>query len=144
MVTSIPSTYRQRQAQATQQLIVDAARDLFLEHGYGATTLEAISVKAGVAISTVYAVFKNKRGILKAIREAWHLDSGQRHIYQQSLLEADPNRRMGMFAQATRRQWEAGAVMVEIYTSAAAVDPEAAAELKESLEGRRRNMERFI
>jgi AcrR family transcriptional regulator len=139
-----PLTHRQRQALATQQLIVDTARDLFLEQGYGATTIDAISAKAGVAVSTVYAIYKNKRGILKAIREAWHQESGQRDLYQQALGEADPRRRLALAARATRRQWETGAAMTAIYNSAAAVDPEAAAERKESLSGRRANLTRFI
>jgi AcrR family transcriptional regulator len=139
-----PLTHRQRQALVTQQLIVDAARSLFLEQGYGITTLDAISVRAGVAISTVYSIYKNKRGILKAIREAWHQESGQRDIYQQALQESDPRRRFDLAAHATRRQWETGAGMIAIYTSAAAVDAEAAAEMKASLEGRRGGMTRFI
>jgi AcrR family transcriptional regulator len=137
-------THRQRQALATQKLIVDTARLLFLEQGYGATTIEAISAKAGVAVSTVYSIYKNKRGILKAIREEWHQVSGQRDIYQQALQEVDPSRRMALAAHATRRQWEHGAIMMSIYLSAAAVDSEAAAELKDSLEGRRAGMTRFI
>jgi AcrR family transcriptional regulator len=139
-----PLTHRQRQALATQQLILDSARDLFLEQGYGATTIDAISAKAGVAVSTVYGIYKNKRGILKAIREVWHLESGQRDIYQRALQETDPVRRIELAAHATRRQWETGASMIAIYTSAAAVDAEAAAELKEALDGRRANMTRFI
>jgi AcrR family transcriptional regulator len=139
-----PLTHRQRQALATQQLIVDAARSLFLEQGYGTTTIDAISARAGVAVSTVYSIYKNKRGILKVIREAWHLESGQRDIYQQALQESNPPRRIEIAAHATRRQWETGASMISIYLSAAAVDAEAAAEMKESLEGRRANLSRFI
>lgn len=139
-----PLTHRQRQALATQDLIVDTARQLFLEQGYGATTIDAISLKAGVAVSTVYNIYKNKRGILKAIREVWHQRSGQRDIYQQALQEANPQRRIEMAAHATRRQWETGASMMSIYLSAAAVDAEAGAELKEALEGRRANISHFI
>ncbi len=137
-------THRQRQALATQRLIMETARALFLEQGYGITTIEAIAAEAGVAVSTVYAVYKNKRSILKAIREAWHLESGQRDIYQQALRETDARRRMELAAHATRCQWESSAAMMAVYASAAAVDAEAAAELKEALDGRRRFMKAFI
>jgi AcrR family transcriptional regulator len=137
-------THRQRQALATQKLIMEAARELFLEQGYGATTIEAISARAGVAVSTVYAVFRNKRGLLKAIREEWHLESGQRDINQQALQESDPHRRLEMMAHATRRQWETGATMMTIYNSAAAIDPEAASELQEALHGRRTHLSTVI
>jgi AcrR family transcriptional regulator len=139
-----PLTHRQRQALATQQLIVDTARELFLEQGYGTTTIDAISSRAGVAVSTVYAIYKNKRGILKAIREAWHQESGQRDIYQEAAAQTDPARWLEFAAHATRRQWETGAPMTAIYASAAAVDAEAAAELQEALTGRRTNMAHTI
>ncbi|HEX3052484.1 MAG TPA: helix-turn-helix domain-containing protein [Aggregatilineaceae bacterium] len=139
-----PLTHRQRQALETQKLILAAARDLFVTQGYGTTTIEAISGRAGVATSTVYAIYKNKRGILKAIREEWHQQSGQRDIYQQAIQETDPQRCLELAAHATRRQWEVGASMTAIYNSAAAVDAEAASELREALAGRRANIERFV
>src|SRR5215207_3421964 len=47
--------------------VVDAARSLFLERGYGATTMEAISERAEVPSATVYRLFSSKHGILKAL-----------------------------------------------------------------------------
>jgi len=138
------TTHRQRQALATQTLIVEVSRGLFLQHGYGTTTIEAIAAEAGVAASTIYAIFKNKRGILRAIREVWHQESGQRDIYQAALEQADAVRRFELAAHASRCQWETGATMAAIYQGAAAVDPEAAAELAEALQGRRAYLTRFI
>jgi len=137
-------THRQRQALATRALIVDAACELFLAQGYMATTIEAISAAAGVAVSTVYAVFRNKRGILQAIRERWHRESGQRDIYRQAMEQSDPKRRLELAAYATRRQWETGGAMMAIYQAAAAADPDAAAELSTALQGRRTFLTQFI
>src|SRR2546423_15061989 len=107
-------THRQRQALATRALIVDAACELFLAQGYLATTIEAISAKAGVAVSTVYAVFRNKRGILQAIRERWHQESGQRDIYRQAMEQKDTKGRLELAANAHRRQWETGGPMIAV------------------------------
>jgi AcrR family transcriptional regulator len=137
-------THRQRQALATRQLIVDAACELILAQGYIATTIEAISAKSGVAVSTVYAVFRNKRGILQAIREKWHQESRQRDIYRQAMEQLDPKRRLELAAYATRRQWETSGAMMTIYQAAAAVDPDAAAELSTALKGRRTFLTQFI
>ncbi len=137
-------THRQRQALATQALIVDTSCELFLQQGYGATTIEAIADRAGVSVSTVYAIFKNKRGILRSIREAWHRKSEQHNIYQQALEQVDAACRFELAAHATRRQWETGASMIDIYKSAAAIDGEAAAELDQALQGRREALDRFI
>lgn len=133
-------THRQRQALETQRLIVEAAKKLFLEQGYAPTTIQAIATESGVAVSTVYAIFTNKRGLLKDIRETWHLTSQARDIYRQANQQDDPARRLELYAHANRRQWESGAEMIAIYTSAAAVDLDAAAELETALNGRRKSV----
>lgn len=139
----IRPTLRQRQAQATRSMIVAAAQTLFLERGYVSTTIEAIAENAEVAVSTVYAVFGSKRGILRAIREAWHGGSHIRDVTFSSPKTTTPQERLELLAQATRKQWETGSEVIAIYTGAAAVDPEAAAELSEALAGRRRGMANF-
>ena len=137
-------THRQRQALWTRRLIVDAARELFLERGYTATTMEAIAKKADVAVSTVYAIFKNKRTMLRAIREAWHEQTHAREINEEASRQPDPERRLRMVTHASRRQWEAGGALVAVYQGAAAADREAAAELREALRGRRAALDRIV
>jgi len=137
-------THRQRQALETRRLIVDTARELFLERGYAATTIDAIAGKAGVAVSTVYAIFKNKRAILREIRMAWHEQTRAREINEEVAVQPDPERRLEMVANANRRQWELGGALVAIYQGAAAADREAAAELEEALRGRRATLDRVV
>ena len=137
-------THRQRQALWTQRLIVDAARTLFLERGYAATTMDAIAKEAGVAVSTVYAIYKNKRAILRAIREAFHEQTHAREINEEASRHPDPEQRLRMVAHATRRQWEMGGTVVAVYQGAAAADREAAAELREALRGRRAALDRIV
>ena len=137
-------THRQRQALATRGLIVEAAKKLFLERGYAATTIEAIAGEAGVAVSTVYAIFKNKRAILREIRMAWHEQTRAREINEEAAGQPDPERRLEMVANASRRQWELGGALVAIYQGAAASDREAAAELEEALRGRRSALDRLV
>jgi len=137
-------THRQRQALWTRRLIVDAARKLFLENGYAATTINAIAKEAGVAVSTVYAIYKNKRTILRAIREAWHEQTHAREINEEASRQPDPERRLERVAHASRRQWEAGGALVAIYQGAAAADREAAVELREALRGRRAVLDRIV
>lgn len=119
------------------------AKSLFLEQGYVRTTIDAIAERAGVAISTVYAVFGSKRGILRAIRLAWHERSHIRDATYGEPGKAGPEERLEQLAQATRQQWETGSDVMAIYKGAAAVDPEAAAELRGALAGRQKGMETF-
>jgi AcrR family transcriptional regulator len=53
----------------SRRRILDAARTLFLEQGYTATTIKAIAVAAGVGTATIYAAPLSKREILLAIRD---------------------------------------------------------------------------
>lgn len=56
-------------SRVTRQRIVSAATELFLAEGYGATTLESIADRAGVAVQTVYFHFHNKRTVLKEVTD---------------------------------------------------------------------------
>ncbi|MEU4606331.1 helix-turn-helix domain-containing protein [Kribbella sp. NPDC023972] len=58
---------RAEKAQETRRRIVQAATDLFVEAGYGATNLQDVADRAGVAVQTIYFVFGNKRALLKEL-----------------------------------------------------------------------------
>src|SRR5215208_1144022 len=57
----------QARTRLARAAVVGAARDLFLERGYVATTIDAISARADVPAATVYRLFASKLGILKAL-----------------------------------------------------------------------------
>ena len=59
------STLRAAQARATRRAIVDAAARLFIQHGYGATTVDAIAEAAGVSRKTVFTSVGGKTEALK-------------------------------------------------------------------------------
>jgi AcrR family transcriptional regulator len=136
-------TYRQKQAQATRNIIIEAAAALFLEQGYICSTIEIIAERAGVATSTVYAIFGSKRGILRAIRDAWHEQTHIREVINNSEPSLTAEHRLDQLAAATRRQWEMGAKVIAIYKGAAAADPRAAAELTQALSGRKEGFNNF-
>lgn len=51
------STARQEQARQKRRAVLEAARRLFLDGGYGGTTVAAIAGEAGVFVETVYKTF---------------------------------------------------------------------------------------
>ena len=67
------STRRQEQARQTRLSVVRAAQRLFIEQGYGRTTMADIAGSAGVSVETVYAAFGNKATIL---HRAWDVTIG--------------------------------------------------------------------
>ncbi|MEV0646472.1 helix-turn-helix domain-containing protein [Phytomonospora sp. NPDC050363] len=54
-------------AAETRKRMRDAAAELFVAGGYGATSLQDVADKAGVAVQTVYFTFGNKRALLKEL-----------------------------------------------------------------------------
>jgi len=64
------SPLRERQASVTRRAVLDAARELFIAQGYGATTVEQIAQRAGVSKPTVFSALGNKQMVLHAVRDA--------------------------------------------------------------------------
>ncbi|MBV9486160.1 MAG: TetR family transcriptional regulator [Frankiaceae bacterium] len=64
---------RQEQARETRLRIIRAAHRLFVEQGYGRTTMANIADAAGVSVESVYASFKNKATLL---HRAWDITIG--------------------------------------------------------------------
>jgi AcrR family transcriptional regulator len=58
------SSRRQEQARQTRQRVLQAAHDLFVEQGYGRTTIADVATAAGVSPETIYATFRNKATLL--------------------------------------------------------------------------------
>jgi AcrR family transcriptional regulator len=67
---AVKPTLRARQAEATRQLLVDVARDLFAERGYAATSIEDIIKAAGVARGALYHHFDGKDALFRAVYDA--------------------------------------------------------------------------
>lgn len=61
---SYDATRRRAQARETQRAVLRAAHDLFVEQGYGGTTITQVAERAGVSPETIYATFKNKATLL--------------------------------------------------------------------------------
>jgi AcrR family transcriptional regulator len=59
------SALRSEQARATRRAIVAAASRLFVEKGYGATTIDAVATAAGVSRKTVFTAVGAKVDLLK-------------------------------------------------------------------------------
>ena len=124
------SPRRREQAAATRAAILDAALELFQQHGYAATSVAAIADKAGVALKTVYAVFGTKRGVLVALRSRLvrgpsdSVPVAQQDWFQAVLDEPDPRKRLTAFAAAATTLKSRAGPIFEIIRHAAPTDPD--------------------
>ena len=140
------STRRQAQARETRRQIIEAARQLFIEHGYAGATIDAIAQGAGVAPETIFAAFGNKRAILAAVIDVavggddQPVPLMQRPGPQTVLQQAEPAQLLQMFAADISAILERVAPMFVIMRVAAKTEPGIAELLKIRLEQRLRNL----
>src|SRR5262245_10437693 len=63
------SPLRAAQAEQTRRRVLEAARRLFVQHGYAGTTVAAVADAAGVAPETIYLSLGGKRGLLEGVMD---------------------------------------------------------------------------
>src|SRR5260370_8846030 len=117
---------RQRQGLETRGAIAQAARSLFAERGYAATSIEVVAAEAGVAERTVYAIVGTKKAILGAICEEWLSEAGVMQTIAEGLAVRDLRRRLDLVAHSSRRQWESERGVRAMLEGAAASDADVA------------------
>ncbi len=122
----VKGSIRQRHTKLTRDAILDAARTLFRRQGYAATTIEQIASEAGVGLSTIYAVFINKRAILAEVRWRAVEDAGVPDRYNAALAEREPVRRTELIAVMLRHLYETAGDIFAVQRAAAAADLEVA------------------
>ncbi len=128
---------RQARTRRTRAAVVEAARTLFLERGYAATTIEAISDLSDTPQATVYRLFSSKLGILKALLDV-SVGGDDRAIamldrpeVRTLLSDEDPKNQLAGFAALVRDVMVRVGPLHRILADAARSDQEAASLLAE-------------
>lgn len=122
----------QARTRLARRAVVEAAREVFTEQGYGTARIQTISARSGVPAATVYRLFGSKIGILRAVVDVAiagddeDLPMLQRPQLAALLADPDPRRRVAGFVEVTAgvntRLQSAYAAL----STAAGSDPEAA------------------
>ena len=76
---------RDAQRDASRARVLDAARDLFLEHGYEATTVRMIAERAQLSPAGLFTTFADKADILHQVRMVQNADL-RRELERASIL----------------------------------------------------------
>lgn len=154
MVSAVKRSYdnsrRQAQVRATRLRIIEAAKNLFIAHGYPATTLEAIADAADTSLPTLYRLFSSKRALLKAVLDVSFGGDDQpvafanRPEVQAARAEPDPRAMINAFARISRELMERSSAIQRVLATAAQVDPEAAQLLAETRRQRHTGQSRIV
>lgn len=126
------SPSRLEQSRRTRWAVMEAARRLFLDRGYAATTMAAVAAEAGVSVETVYKAFGNKPGLVKAVFDVSIVGDDepvpmlQRERVQRMRAEPDPRRKLTMYGEHLTESAPRSVPVQLLVRSAAAGDPGAA------------------
>jgi AcrR family transcriptional regulator len=137
---------RQQRAEESRERVLEIARRLFAERGYAETTLEAIATEAGIAVPTLYAAFRSKRGLLLALLQ--RLVSGERGSpplletagAKAVIAEVDPRRVLALFVADVSRVQDRVTPIYEVVKNAVRTEPDVSHLLRRMQEYRYSNI----
>jgi AcrR family transcriptional regulator len=141
---------RQAQVRATRLRIIEAAKALFIAHGYPATTLEAIADAADTSLPTLYRLFSSKPALLKAVLDVSFggddqpVAFGDRPDVQAARGETDPQALITAFARIGRDFMVRSSAIMGVLATASPVDPDAAQLLEEIRRQRHAGQSRIV
>src|SRR6185503_16429608 len=75
---------RQERARRQRETTLEVARQLFLDGGYGATTVESIATASGVSQATIYKTYGGKAGLLRELCSRALAGTGPTHAHERS------------------------------------------------------------
>lgn len=123
--------------------MVQAARELFAEQGYFATTIEQVARRADVSPATVYAVAGGKAGLVESLVQLWAeapiLADSARRLQQLD----DPQEILDLVAAASREVREQYGDIMKVLLATAAHETSVAVGLHRSTLRYRQAMEQI-
>lgn len=116
----------------TEALVVAAARELFLEHGYAATALTQVARRAGVAPRTVYVRFGTKAALFRRVidealvGDAEPVDVAHRPRARDAMTAETLAERLDALADVTIGIADRAGALLEVAAQAEGAEPEIA------------------
>jgi AcrR family transcriptional regulator len=127
----------ERHAAVTRQTILRAARELFRERGYGATTARALAERAGVAVQTIYTAFGSKAGVATALVELASAESGILELARRLPAVQEAGEGIELIVRIRRRLRERAGETIAAMREGAAIEPALRAAWEEGRRHRR-------
>lgn len=144
------SPRRARQAAATRHAVLAAARELFVQQGYAATTVVDIARRADVAVDTVYATVGRKPALLREVVETaisgtdHPVPAEQRDYVRRIQQAATATEKISLYAQALAEIHQRLAPVYLALRMAATTDPDCDVLWRQISKRRAANMRKFV
>ena len=146
---SYDASRRQEFARRHRAAMLDAARSLFVEHGYASTTIKMVAAAAGASTQSVYQVFGNKPGLVKALVDVAIVGDDEpvpmmeREFVRQNMAEPDPRKKLTDYGAHLEEVAPRANPILLILREAAAADAAAAGVWEQSQQERLTGMTHF-
>ncbi|MFI6602339.1 TetR/AcrR family transcriptional regulator [Nonomuraea sp. NPDC050536] len=133
----------------TEDKILRAATDLFLRHGYAATTLTAVAEQARVGARTLYVRFGTKAALLKRCVDVAFagdtaaIDIRGRDWYTRAGTAPTAEQRIAALAGGGRQMMERAGDILAVALQAGATEPDLAAAAQAGRQATRDNIAQF-
>lgn len=114
-------------AAQTREEILDAARRLFAQDGYSATSVGDVAQEAGVAVQTIYSRLGSKRGILLGLVDRIEAEAGTGETVPKIFAEPNPRASLDLYVGLTRQFQERCGDIIGTLFAAVGAEPDIAA-----------------
>lgn len=108
--STTPDVPRTRDPERTRERILDAAQALILDHGYGATTVDAVVTRAGITKGAFFHHFGSKSDLARALLDRYALMVAQhfeRNLERARKLSSDPLQQLLILIGLYEEEFEA-------------------------------------
>jgi AcrR family transcriptional regulator len=135
------STGRREGAARTRRSVLEAARRLFAARGIDQVTVAALAEAAGVSPATIYALFRSKAGILRALMEEALFNDAYRPLAERARQVRDPAEMLQLTASIARAIYDGERAGLGVVRGAGAFSAELRA-VEQQFERRRFELQR--
>ncbi|MEO8106814.1 MAG: TetR family transcriptional regulator [Actinomycetes bacterium] len=141
---------RQESAALTRTAVLDAARSLFVERGYAATTMGAVATQAGVATATAAAAFGGKAALLKQLVNIAIVGDDdpvpvrERQVAADVAATSDAHEQVALLAAFVTEAHGRLADLYDVMQQASGSDADVMADLQGHQQGRHEGMAEFV
>lgn len=124
---------REVAAAATRTEVLGAARRLFAENGYAATTINQVADEAGVAVQTVYSSVGSKAALVLALNDLIDAESGVGELAGQVARADDAQAALHLAVRLTRQLNERCGDILRVLLGAEPSDADVAAAVRDGM-----------
>jgi AcrR family transcriptional regulator len=118
------SNSRKERARQSRAKILSTAKSLLEKNGYENTTISQLALKSRVSEPTIFALFKSKLGILRAIMDECFPVTDHTVLVEKAEKEKCPQKRLSIAAKLARNIYDAEINQSTLLQSACALSPE--------------------